>query len=271
LGFALPVMAEQVSKTENTNKKKYYTWVDAQGNMHNTLITPDKSEVPSVETKPTNVNIVIDGESFPTEEEYQQAQKEKSDNQKPFYTWTDAQGVVRSDIKPDVVIEFSASELVYDAVFAAPFRLPDYVKKGLCCEAYKDSFTTLVAFNGSSRYRVDDSIKAFKTQTGEVLAAYFSLDGDIEKEILTIKAYKIGEGSEFEIIALSKDFKPLFLESGVRGTFVEETWKDLAYKKVMLEVSDADIQHLIIFVKNEQGQSLKDYTMAVVRDTLISE
>lgn len=264
-------MAEQVAKEDNSNKKKYYTWVDAQGNRHNTLITPGKSETPPIEVKSSNVNTIIDGESFLTEEKYQQAQKEKSDNQKPFYTWTDAQGIVRSDVKPDVVIEFSASELVYDAVFAPPFRLPDYVMKGLCCEAYKDSFTTIVAFNGSSSYHVDDSIQAFRTQTGEALAAYFSLEGEVDKEILTIKAYKISEGSEFEIIALSNDFKPLFLESGVKGTFVEETWKDLAYKKVMLEVSDADIRYLIVFVRNDQGQSLKDYTMAVVRDTLISE
>ena len=264
-------MAEQLSESDASKKQKYYTWVDAQGNMHNTLITPEQPQTPSSEDESSKNNTVIDGESYPTEKEFQQAQKNKKDNEKPFFTWTDAQGIIRSEVKPDVVIEFSATELVYDAVFARPFRLPSYIMEGLCCEAYKDSFTSVISLNGSASYRVDDSIQAFKTQTGEALAAYFSFDGEIDKEILTIKAYKIDEKSEFEIIALSNDLKPLYLESGVKGTFVEETWKDLAYKKVMLEVSDVAIQHLIVFVKNEQGQSLKDYTMAVVRDTLISE
>mgnify|MGYP000100200200 CR=1 FL=1 len=251
---ALPSMAEQ----------KYYTWVDAQGNMHNTLITSDKSSDESSEPTESEINT----ENYPTEENFQQSLNDRPEAEKPFYTWTDAEGVIRSDVKPDVMIEFSATEIVYDAAFAPPFRLPDYVTQGVCCEAYTSHFSASVKALGSVSVKVDGASLPFKTQAGDVDAAYISVPDLNQRELLLVKAYKIAADSEFELIALSQDFKPLYLADPIKGSFVEETWKDLPYKKAMIEVSDPEIKHIIVFVRSATGEAKTGYTVSLIRDTL---
>ena len=248
--FALPSQAEQ----------KYYTWVDAQGNVHNTLIQSEPEDTKSPQSS-------FDSEDYPSEEKFQKNLIDKPKGEKPFYTWTDAQGIIRSEAKPDVVVEFSATEVVYDAVFAPPFRLPVYVMQGLCCENYKQAFTTKIGKDGSVSYKVNGTEFLFKTNNTEVAASYFSVDDFGKHEILLIKAFEIKENTSFEIIALSDQYKPLYLESSVEGVFVKQTWKDLAYKKVMLEVADPEIKYLIIFVKNDQQEALINYSLAVIRDS----
>jgi len=250
LFFALPSQAEQ----------KYYTWVDAQGNVHNTLIQSEPEDTKSPQSS-------FDSEDYPSEEKFQKNLIDKPKGEKPFYTWTDAQGIIRSEAKPEVVVEFSATEVVYDAVFAPPFRLPVYVMQGLCCESYKQAFTTKIGKDGSASYKVNGTEFLFKTNNAEVAASYFSVDDFGKREILLIKAFEIKENTSFEIIALSDQYKPLYLESSVEGVFVKQTWKDLAYKKVMLEVADPEIKYLIIFVKNDQQEALINYSLAVIRDS----
>lgn len=259
-----------VSALPSSAEQKYYTWVDAQGNMHNTLITPDKNsekqleQIDDAESKSDTINT----KNYPTEENFQKSLNDKAKSEKPFYTWTDAEGVIRSDVKPDVMIEFTATEIVYDAAFAPPFRLPDYVTQGVCCEDYASHFTAAVKALGSVSGKVDGASVPFKTQSGDVDAAYISLPELNERELLLVKAYKIAPDSEFELIALSQDYKPIYLADAIKGSFVEETWKDLAYKKVMVEVSDPDIKYLIIFVRDASGKATSGYTVSVIRDTL---
>jgi Domain of unknown function (DUF4124) len=248
--LALPSLAEQ----------KYYTWVDAQGNVHNTLIQSKPEETKSPQKE-------FDSEDYLSEEKFQKNLKDKPKGEKPFYTWTDAQGIIRSEAKPDVVVEFSATEVVYDAVFAPPFRVPDYVMQGLCCENYKQAFITKIGKDGSASYKVNGTGFLFKTNNAEVAASYFSVDDFGKHEILLIKAFEIKENTSFEIIALSDQYKPLYLESSVEGVFVKQTWKDLAYKKVMLEVADPEIKYLIIFVNDDQQEALINYSLAVIRDS----
>lgn len=265
-----PVLAEPSSDKTSAKKElkpKYYTWVDAQGNVHNTLIsTPENSQDDSKADDKS-----INPEDYASEEEYQQKLQDRPDGEKPFFTWTDAEGVIRSDVRPDVMIEFSATELVYDAVFAPPFRLPEYVTEGLCCDSYQDLFVTNIEFHGSASYKVDDSTIGFKTQQGEMEASYFTLPDLVSREVLSIKAYEVDESSKFEIIALAENFKPIYLESKIEGRFAEQTWKDLAYKEALLEVSDAEIKHLIVFVKNQQGKAETDYILSVNRDSKLSD
>ncbi len=248
--LALPSLAEQ----------KYYTWVDAQGNVHNTLIESKPEETTSQQQD-------FDSADYPSEEKFQQKLKDKTEGAKPFYTWTDAQGIIRSEVKPDVVVEFSATEVVYDAVFAPPFRLPNYIMQGLCCENYSQAFTTNVRMNGSGSYRVDGAEFLFKTQSSDVAAGYFAIDDFNAREILLIKAFEVEEESNFEVIALANDLQPLYLESSVKGVFVEQTWKDLAYKKIMLEVADPEVKFLVVFMKNEQQEALSNYSLAIIRDS----
>ena len=274
LVFALPASAEQ----------KYYTWVDAQGNIHN---SPVPSNSASSNSNPANSTLTdtdeasaglnndpktgvqaLNPEDYPSEEEYQQNLNDKPDGEKPFYTWVGPDGVIRNEVKPDVIVEFTATEMVYDAAFALPFRLPEYVSQGLCCESYAEHFSSSLNPGGSVSFRIEQGSHAFKTQEGDVSAAYFSFAYPAAQETLTIKAFKIPKDSVFEIIALSHEYKPLYLASEVSGSFVAETWKDIAYKQVIIEMSDPEITHMVVFIKNNQGIAQSNYLMSVMRHTL---
>lgn len=254
-----PAVAEEAD-----SEPRYYTWVDAQGVMHNSLITSKKNvdrksaKIPQEKldtNTPTNApDFNLD--DFPSEENHQKKMDDRIAEKKPFFTWIDAEGVVRSEAKPDVMVEFVAEEVVYDAVFAPPFRLPKHIKQGQCCERYAAAFTAAVSFNGSASYQVDDTLYPFQTQSGSVSAGYFSLPELADKEIILLKGYKLPRDSSFEVIALDEAFQPLYLASKLKGLFIEQTWKDVAYKKIMLEISDADVKYLVVFVR-PQSLSLK--------------
>jgi hypothetical protein len=271
-------MAESAGSKSTASEARYYTWVDAQGVMHNTLITPDKNSTEDSLTKSKSKSNFDAGE-FPSEKEYQKSIAGRTEEKKPFFTWTDAEGVVRSEIKPEVLIEFVAEEVVYDAVFAPPFRLPSHVKEGQCCARYAKAFTATAEFNGSASYQVDDTLFSFLTQSGSVSAGYFVLPDLADKEIIVLKGYKLPSDSSFEVIALDSAYQPLYLSSKLRGIFVEQTWKDLAYKKIMLEISDAEIKYLVVFVRPgnsslkqgdiKQQDALSNYRLSIMRDQLI--
>lgn len=256
-------------------KQQYYTWVDAQGVVHSTPIASRSStSTKSSSNSRANNNDILDkqasrsGEEYLTEEKHQEKLKKELAGKKPFFTWTDAQGVIRSEVKPDVLVDFVAEEIVYDAVFAPPFRLPEHITQGVCCEDYAEAFSAVVKLNGSASYQVERTYFSFKTQTENVAAAYFSLPNLAAKEIVLLKAYKIPKETRFEIIALDTDFKPMYLASDVKGIYVEQTWKDLAYKKTILEVSDRNIKYLVVFTKSN-NKALASYRVSVLRDQLI--
>lgn len=257
--FCMLLLATFAMADAGAEEPRYYTWVDAQGVMHNTLISQpeDSSSQPQ-----------LNSEDFPSEEEYQQNLNNRSAEQKPFFTWTDAEGVIRSEVKPDVLVDFVAEEIIYDAVFAPPFRLPDYVMRGECCQNYAAAFSTVAEFNGSASYQVDDTLFPFQTQSGDVAAGYFSLTKLDEKEIILLKGYKLPKDSTFEVIGLDSAYQPLYLASKLNGLFIEQTWKDLAYKKILLEISDPDIKYLVMFVRSG-GVALSNYRLSVMRDQLL--
>ena len=237
--------------------------------MHNTLVPAKKT--PKETHKETSIesSLISSDDEFLSEEENQaRIEKEKADK-KPFFTWVDAEGIIRSELKPEVMVDFVAEEIVYDAVFAPPFRLPEYVMQGECCGSYAEAFTAVVKHNGSAGYKVDDTLFPFQTQGGDVPAGYFSVPDLYSKEILLLKGYKLPLGSTFEIIALDKNYKPLYLASELKGINVEQTWKDVAFSKVMLEVADAEIKFLVVFVRTKNQGALADYRVSVMRDQLL--
>jgi hypothetical protein len=254
----------------------YYTWVDAQGVIHNTAIeTEAKPSKNRVEEKTQKLTIsekpiakeslkdnqeIEDGEKFQTEEEFHQNLKSSDD--KPFYTWTDADGTIRNNPKPDLELEFTANEIVYDAVFAPPFRLPSRITEGVCCIEYKDSFVKKLQRDSLTGQKINNNSLLYKTQQGFKPAAFFIVEG-IEKEIIFIKGFKLTEQAKFEIIALNEAYQPIYLTSNLSGLFIKQTWKDLAYSKVMLELSDPEIKYLIVFALDNDLDMDRGYTLSL--------
>lgn len=256
--MALPSLAEP----------SYYTWVDANGIVHNTLVTTEdepanKSKVES-DSQNSNTsgspNTPEEYKDFKTEEELQQQIKSSTD--KPFYTWRDADGTLRNSPKPDVVVEFSATEIVYDAVFAPPFRLPKKISEGVCCSDYKKAFKQVLNPDGSITQKINSDSVLYKTQRGLVPAGYFITEG-IKSSIVFIKGFKLTQDTTFEVVALNSLFQPIHLASELSGIFVEQTWKDLAYNKVMIELSDPEIEYLIIFANQQSMGATRSYSLSL--------
>ncbi len=255
----------------------YYTWVDAQGVVHNTLVEDKKtsnaiSSDDTIERENSDQNEntqnesvkadVFREEAFKTESEFKKDIKDRED--KPFYTWTDADGTIRNNEKPDVFVEFTSTEVVYDAVFAPPFRLPAEIIEGLCCLEYQQAFKKELVDNASTIQKVSSSSVRYKTQSGAVPAAYFILP-KAERSIVFIKAFKLAENTQFEVVALNEQYKPLYLSSNLSGVYIKQTWKDLAYNKIMLEIADPDIRYLIIFSADEKIDLEKGYSLSVLQ------
>lgn len=258
----------------------YYTWVDANGIVHNTVVTTeeDSSALESVAEKnnplETTSSLEVDNSNIPeeykdykTEAELQQ-QIDSSDD-KPFYTWVDGTGRIRNDPKPDMLVEFSATEIIYDAVFAPPFRLPEQITEGVCCIDYQDAFTQTLSFDSTASQKISSDSVLYKTRKGFVPAGFFITnfsakvgEGGVENSIVFIKSFKLSKEASFEVVALNSQFQPIYLASDLSGLFVEQTWKDLAYTKVMIELSDPEIEYLIIFA-NDDGIDSRGYSLSL--------
>ncbi len=255
----LALLLVLVSSTSSA-EQSYYTWVDAQGVIHNTAVATKPSKQESTtetnaegiieeesEDKTKEKPVAISGTEYKTEEELQQEIKSGTD--KPFYTWTDADGTIRNSAKPDLLVEFSSTEIVYDAVFAPPFRLPEEVTNGTCCIDYKDAFKQKLAVDGIASQKINSESIPYRTQQGFTPAGYFVM-ASTERDIVFIKSYKLSKNASFEVVALNSQFQPLYLASKLSGLFAEQTWKDLAYTKIMIELADPEIEYLIVFANN---------------------
>ena len=230
--IALSVQAEQ----------KYFTWVDAQGNVHSTPIeSSEKKEViPPDEAE---------GSSFLTEEEFERQRAQDKENNPAFFTWTDAEGRIHNSVKPEYVVEFEAPEVVADSVFAPPFRLPIQITKGECCQQYAQAFSLEAGPVGV--VKIDEASLLYKTRDKSFPAAYFN--SDIKSGWLGVKLYGMSDGSTIELVLLNKDFEPIYLASDLEPMAVGETWSHHGYHKLILELNDADIEYMILFSTDFSG------------------
>jgi hypothetical protein len=257
----------------------YYTWVDANGIIHNTVVAEEVEVTEDTDRSKENLseqnsslddsvvtnvsNVPEEFKGYKTEDELQEQIDSSED--KSFYTWTDGTGRIRNDPKPDVLVEFSAAEIIYDAVFAPPFRLPVQITEGVCCIDYKDAFTQVLSFDSAVSQKISSGSVLYKTRKGSIPAGYFVTNfsaSGVENSIVFIKSFKLSIEASFEVVALNSQFQPIYLASDLSGLFIEQTWKDLAYTKVMIVLSDPEIEYLIIFANDKDIES-REYSLSL--------
>jgi len=230
----LPVQAEQ----------KYFTWVDAQGNVHSTPIqSTDESQSDEARAR-------LNKDAFITEEQSEAERKKHQQDNPAFFTWIDAEGRVRNSVKPEYVVEFESAELVADAVFAPPFRLPIEITQGECCEVYAEAFETAPETIGPKK--VDSSSYFYKTRGASVPAAY--IKPAINDGWMGLKLYQFNDESTIDLVLLNKEFKPIHLASGLSPLAVEETWSHHGYHKLILELNDEKVEYIIVFSTDFAGK-----------------
>lgn len=229
--FSCQVFAEQ----------KYFTWVDAQGNVHSS---------PLPESADTN-KAGAEQEQFLTEEEFNKEAERKRRENPEFFTWTDAEGRIVNSVKPDVLVEFSEQEVVADFVFAPPFRLPEVITQGQCCKQYEQGFSA----ENSALQSINQSSLFYKTQQGQYPAGYFELD--IGSGWFAIKLFDLKDDSNIDLVVLNDEFQPLYLASQLIPLKVKETWSHHGYHKLILELNDSQVRYLILFSEQQGDQPFK--------------
>jgi len=226
-------------------EQKYYTWVDAQGNVHNTPV-PTNSE----ENKST-ADSSAQQQGFLTEDEFNAEAERKKQENPAFYTWTDAEGRVVNSVKPEVLVEFTEQEVVADFVFAPPFRLPPVITEGKCCAQYQQAFSGDI----QRTQVINKSSFFYKTLDGEYPAAYLKLKK--QPGWFALKLFGLDDEKTIELVLLNEAFKPIYLASRLSPLKVDETWSHHGYKKLILELNDAEAQYLVLFSADQGGEEYK--------------
>ena len=232
-------------------EQKYYTWVDAQGNVHNTPV-PDSSDDGNSDNRSGQSNPASsEQENFLTEEEFNaEAQRRKKENP-AFFTWTDAEGRIVNSVKPEMLVEFSEQEVVADFVFAPPFRLPEVITQGKCCKQYQQAFQAdfepTQVINGGGLF--------YKTQKGEYPAGYFKLGED--SGWFALKLFSLTDKASLDLVVLNEVYQPIYLASGLVPLKVDETWSHHAYHKLILELNDPQAKYLILFSVDQGDEEYK--------------
>lgn len=232
--------------------RKYFTWVDAQGNIHN---SPVESSSPKEKPLTTSSDESLAPNDFLTEEEFKNQQEKDAQENPEFFTWVDGSGRVINSVKPEYKVEFQTTEKVADFVMAPPFRLPKKITEGACCSQYSDQFSKLSYSKENSKVEVDGFNTGFETQDQPVPAAYFSITPSESQNRLEFRFYKYDLSSLVEIVALNEDFKPLYLGASIAPIEVPETWSTHGYQELLLEVNDVEVHYLIVFSSNNADAS----------------
>ncbi len=240
---------------------EYYTWVDAEGRVHNSVVPKNSSTEKSGVKK--NIPPVIGGDipklpgddtQYLSEDEFKAQQKQDLEDKPPFYIWVDEAGIVHTEMHPEgleeeVVQNFTES---HDHIFAPPFRLSEMVQNGACCDMYEQAFIDALTPFRSRMYPDPDLLMPFALKQGDRPAWYVRIGGAGKKtsgqRFLVLRVR--GEPIEASIIALNGELKPLYFDNKLSLHQYPENWHSVAYQETRILLEDAEIAAIIIYLNS---------------------
>lgn len=242
---------------------EYYTWVDAQGRIHNTPVE-DKS-VADQDSEPQSPP--GDTAEYITEQELQRNLEQYDKDNPAFYIWVDANGVMHTE-KFDSAAESEAieQEVVNDSdavvgwspILAPPFRVSESVTTGACCESFADQFELVLEPFDSVQLFDPTRYRSFITGMGNRPAWFFSIGKQSEKSsgqrflILRVRGANISG----TLIALNSDYKPLHLEPDLILDSHTETWHSVAYQESKVLIEDSEVAAFIFYPDLKPAEDL---------------
>ncbi|UZK03663.1 hypothetical protein [Venatoribacter cucullus] len=233
---------------------EYFTWIDAEGRIHNTLKSDadrkknDRSKAGENERPSSSSS----DDNYLTEDEFAAEQERLQREQPPFYTWIDAEGRLRYETIPQPSEEAQAAAaddvLVSDHTLLPGWRVSDAVRNSGCCGLYQAYFQEeLKPFKPVLFSRVDLSAP-LRTQTGERPAWYFrlsELSPDAEDPVLRLRLRDTD--APLALIALDAQLQPLHFIPQVERQLTDATWKAVAFYESLISIADKDVQAFILY------------------------
>ena len=241
----------------------YYTWVDAQGRIHNTPVS-DKSSAKEDVASPADSKSV-ESEEFLTEEQLEEKIRKYNEENPSFYIWVDAQGVTRSQAYDaeaeqaavDEMAEDSGAILGWDTILAVPFRVPGEVTQGACCVGFKTQFQPALKPFRSVQLFDPTRYRSFETGEGKRPAWYLEI-GKVSDDnrprfvVLRLRGAKVSTN----LVAVSSEYRPLYVEYDMPSTFVPESWHGQAYQEYKILIEDAEVTGLIVFPELKPAEDM---------------
>lgn len=244
-------------------EQEYFTWVDAQGRVHNTAIERT-SEVQSSDERPdvpTTENIQdglrIDGEQYLTEEQFEEQAERDKQNNPPFFTFIDERGQVRSQeiIDTQIEVEEVVVPATYDHVLAPPFRVTERMSQS-CCSRYQSYFKELVPAEKSVLFSGFLNTVPISTRFGPKKAWYFRLDEPSDFRVLELKLRSRQLPVDMVSLVLANaSFQALYFVPVLSVIEKEATWSGQASADSLIKIEDDAVSSVIVYFPENAAES----------------
>lgn len=239
------------------NKREFFTWVDAQGRIHNSPVNhkKDSQNTPKQslnKSEPDNKK-EIPNDEYLTEEEFDSKQQQKRQESPAFFTWVDTNGQVHNQWIPAYSEKPKSgkddlSEQYFDEVFVKPLRLKNTTNAD-CCTQYGSYFSSQLKPSLSYHFIKLKAKPAFAFANESAPAFYFNL-GPSDGHLRKLDIIQLYSSLKPSVIALDRDLKPLYQSHSLKGVTQEKSWYQTKQIHFALQLDDADIQYLIWYYPN---------------------
>ena len=224
-----------------TAEQKFYIWVDERGITHSTPLKTTKEPEPAIEN----------ADSYLTEAEVEhKLQQDKADHQ-PFYTWTDGQGQLRSQLIPEAEEEAGALDELAVSDYTL-LRATRYVHAAAvpCCTQFQLRFQSHLSSARSLVLRDPALQRNFPREQGLASAWYVNLPApqDYSADSYPLLSIKVRHTDQpLALIALDKHYQVLHYLAQMRSQYVGETWRSIAYYETLISQADTEVAALIVY------------------------
>ncbi|MEC8523946.1 MAG: hypothetical protein VXZ24_06880 [Pseudomonadota bacterium] len=241
----------------------YYTWVDAQGRIHNVPMNPNENseKEPPAESPPGDDNVYL------SEQEVEERIRQYDEDNPAFYVTVEADGRVRTEVYDAEAEQNAAAEEVsddgavvigWDPMLAPPFRVDPEVTAGACCESFSDQFVDVLVPFKSVQLFDPVRYRAFPTGRGNRSAWYFNVGPAAEtttgQRFLMLRLR--GAPVKGRLIALNAAGKPLYHEVEMPFDTTPESWHSMAYHEYKILIEDSAVERFIFYLDLKPAEEL---------------
>lgn len=238
-------------------EQEYYTWVDAQGRVHNSPKPPsDKAADKNTAAQKKDGNRKeLSRDDFQSEEEFIAAERKFKEDHPPFYTWVDGEGRLRSEPlptgeAPKVVLE---DQLVTDHTLLPHERVGDLLSDFDCCQQYDTLFKERLKPLKGVMFNRPQFAPFLKTPDGDFHAWFVRLPAvQVQGEKLPHLRLRLRESEdELAVLVVDKQLAPLYLIPQLERQYFAATWKSIPMYETLIGVADPDVHALIIYFPDQ--------------------
>ena len=248
--FVMVLSAQVIAEQE------YFTWVDAQGRIHNTPVERKEknSQAPplpesSFDESESIEQPIVDG--FLTEEEFEEKREQYESDNPPFYTFVDETGRLRAQpiIDSEIVVEESYTPQTFDHILAPPFRVPAFMKSQ-CCSRYQNYFKENVPADKKVNFTGFLNAVPLSTKEGAKPAWYISLDRSPKSVGATLDLSLTFRGLDetpIALIAVDAQYRALHFIPALNRISHPESWLGAPYQQADIRSEDPLLAGFIVY------------------------